>query len=44
MALTVGKMNEYAAGRGYSNWQEFRNDVGTLEAQEALKQIKLEDK
>lgn len=37
------KMNEYAQEREYSNWYEFREDVGYKEAQEALKQIQLED-
>ena len=42
MRITGNKMNEYAQGRGYTNWYEFREDVGYQVAQEALEQIKLE--
>ncbi|WP_257739351.1 hypothetical protein [Weissella cibaria] len=41
MRITGKKMNEYAQGRGYTNWYEFREDVVYKEAQEALKQIKV---
>ena len=44
MVLTAKQMKEYAEGRGYMNWLEFRTDVGYNEAREALKQIKLEEK
>ena len=43
MRITGKKMNEYAQGRGYTNWYEFREDVGYQAAQEALEQIKLEE-
>ena len=42
MRITGKKMNEYAQGCGYTNWYEFREDVGYQVAQEALKQITLE--
>jgi len=41
MRITGKKMNEYAQGRGYTNWYEFREYVVYKEAQEALKQIKV---
>lgn len=43
MRITGKKMNEYAQGRGYTNWYEFSEDVGYQAAKEALKQIELED-
>ena len=43
MRITGKKMNEYARGRGYTNWYEFREDVGYQTAQDALEQIKLEE-
>lgn len=42
MRVTGKIMNEYAQGRGYTDWYEFREDVGYKEAQEALKQITME--
>ena len=44
MGVTANQMKEYAEGRGYTNWYEFRKDVGYNEAREALKQIELEGK
>ena len=43
MRITGKKMNEYAQGRGYTNWYEFRENVGYQVAQEALEQIELEE-
>ena len=43
MRITGKKMNEYAQGRGYTNWYEFREDVGYKVAQEALEQIELDN-
>ncbi|MFL4497696.1 hypothetical protein [Weissella sp. MSCH1] len=43
MRITGKKMNEYAQDRDYTNWYEFRKDVGYQVAQEALEQIKLEE-
>ena len=43
MRVTGKMMNEYAQGRGYTNWYEFREDVSYQVAQEALKQIELEE-
>ena len=43
MGVTAKLMNEYAQGRGYTNWYEFREDVGYQAAQEALEQIELEN-
>ncbi|WP_167846531.1 hypothetical protein [Weissella confusa] len=43
MGVTAKQTKEYAEGRGYMNWLEFREDVGYNEAREALKQIELED-
>ena len=42
MGVTANQMKEYAEGRGYTDWYEFREDVGYQVAQEALKQITLE--
>lgn len=42
MRVTGKMMNEYAQGRGYTDWYEFREDVCYQVAQEALKQITLE--
>ena len=43
MRITGKKMNEYAQGRGYTNWYEFSEDVGYQATKKALKQIELED-
>ena len=43
MHITGKKMNEYAQGRGYTNWCESREDVGYQVAQEALEQIEVEE-
>ena len=43
MHITGKKMNEYAQSRGYTNWYEFREDVGYQVVQEALKQIELDN-
>lgn len=43
MRVTGKMMNEYAQGRGYTDWYEFREDAEYKEVQEALEQIKLED-
>ena len=43
MRITGEQMNKYARDRGYTNWYEFREDVGYQVAQDALEQIKLED-
>lgn len=43
MGVTAKQMKEYAEGHGYTNWLEFRKDVGYNEAREALKQIKMEE-
>ncbi|WP_269189779.1 hypothetical protein [Weissella cibaria] len=44
MRVTGKTMNEYAVSRGYTNWYEFREDVGYQVAQDALEQIELEEK
>ena len=44
MVVTAKQMNEYARDRGYTNWYQFLEDVDDWVAQEALKQIELEDK
>ena len=44
MGVTAKEMKEYAEGRRYTNWYEFRKDAGYNAAREALKQIKLEKK
>lgn len=43
MRVTGKIMNEYAQGRGYTDWYEFREDVGYQVAQKALEQIELEE-
>ncbi|MFR4253153.1 MAG: hypothetical protein ACLT1C_07015 [Weissella confusa] len=43
MVVTAKQVKEYAEGRGYPNWLEFRKDAGYNEAREALKQIELDD-
>ena len=43
MGVTAKQMKEYAEGHGYTNWLEFRKDVGWIEAREALKQIEWDD-
>ncbi|WP_281493146.1 hypothetical protein [Weissella cibaria] len=43
MRITGKLMNEYAQGRGYTNWYKFLEDVDDWVAQEALEQIELEE-